>query len=149
MSYQLHPEAPIWFDRVLHKAPIKTLYDVYHVCFSIGIAHSKFTPLEASGHVLTEVIKNYESTQILLLGVMVTASLKRSGVNFNERHTVMNEIERLVKTSSGAPSKEGYRNMNAYALGGFNILREEFGGDKPLEITYLLDKVSNLLKTVS
>ncbi len=148
MSFQLHPEARNWFKKVQGQDPLPTLFDVYQLCFNLGIAHGRCTHLDDGvDNFMDEFIQRYRNHQMLMVGTMLTHAMKRQGIELTDRSAVVEEIERLVDSSGMGMqlTSEGYREMNAYAAGGFNALREELE-EPPSEITYLLKRFRTFLK---
>lgn len=97
---------------------------------------------------MDEFIQRYRSHQMLMVGTMLTHAMKRQGIELTDRSAVVKEIERLVDSSGMGMqlTSEGYREMNAYATGGFNVLREELE-EPPSEMTYLLKRMWALLNS--
>ena len=150
MSFQLHPDAELWFKKVFKKEPLGTYFDVYQLCFTLGIAGNRHAPLDKDGRTFTdEVIQRYKTHKLLLVGAMLAKTIKRQGVELADRNAVVKEIERLVDSSGGGMelTPDGYRELNAYATGGFNCLRDDLE-EAPSDMTYLLDRYHKLLDEV-
>ena len=153
MAFQLHPDARDWFKKVRGKdgkgrEPLQTLFDVYHMCFVLGIARGRFEALGDSGDTfMDEFIQRYRAYHLLMIGAMISKSLQRQGVAVSDRKAVAQEVVRFVDSSGvGMVLKaEGFRELNGYAAGGFDYLREEITSP-PGDMVYLLNRYSRLLK---
>jgi hypothetical protein len=77
---------------------------------------------------MDEFIQRYRPYQTTIIGSMISVVLKRKGISYSDREAVAKEISRLVSgdSASGDLTVEGFRELNGYALGGFNLLRESF-----------------------
>lgn len=152
MAFQLHPDARDWFKKVRGKdgkgkEPLETLFDVYHMCFVLGVARGRFEPLGDLGDTfMDEFIQRYRAHHLLMIGAMISKSLERQGVAVDDRKAVVKEVERFVdSTGLGMILKpDGFRELNGYAAGGFNYLREELSGP-PSDMVFLLDRFYLLL----
>jgi hypothetical protein len=152
MNFQLHPEARQWFKKVRGidnkgNEPLETWFDVYQLCFTLGIAKAKYEPLDASGDTfMEEFIQRYRPYRHLIIGAMLVKALKRQSISLTSRVEVVKEIERLVQSdeSSIELTPAGFRELNAYANGGFNCLREELE-DPPNDMAFLLSRYQRLM----
>jgi hypothetical protein len=152
MAFQLHPDARDWFKKVRGggakgKEPLETLFDVFHMCFILGIARGRYEPLGDSGDTfMEEFIQRYRDHQLLMIGAMISAALERQGVAVDDRAAVVKEVERFVDSSGlGMVLKpDGFRELNGYAAGGFNCLREAMS-NPPNDMVFLLDRFHLLL----
>jgi hypothetical protein len=148
MPFQLHKDARTWFKKVLDQNPLPTLFDVYQLCFTLGIAAGRHEPIDEGGDdFMDEFIQRYRPYELLIIGAMLAESLDRQGVALTDRAEVVREIERLVDSKGVGLhlTQNGYRELNAYATGGFNYLREELE-DPPNNMVYLLNRYHELMK---
>jgi hypothetical protein len=153
MAFQLHPDARDWFKKVRGKdlkgkEPLETLFDVYQMCFVLGIVRGRFEPLGESGDTfMDEFIQRYRAHYLLMVGSMISRSLQRQGVPVTDRKAVVQEVERFVDSSGVGMvlRPEGFRELNGYAAGGFRYLTEELTSP-PGDMVYLLDRYAQLLK---
>jgi len=150
MSFKLHPDAKNWFKSVQSKPPLVTFFDTYHLCFTIGAAYGRKKDLENGELFADEFILRYRPHQAVMIGVLLTSSMNRQGIDFANKDSVVKEAERLIASSSNGTqlTAAGYKEMNAYAAGGFDLLSEELN-EPPSNIVYLLDRFSNLLGKAS
>ena len=146
MSFKLHPDARTWFHRIEGHEPFGTHFDFYYLCVMVGIHRGRADHLEAGHEFVNEFIQRYRPYQTLLVGALISAVLKRKGIFVNERETVVKEIARLVNGSSsgGELTSEGFQELNDYAAGGFNEIREQLE-DLPNNPIYLLARCREIL----
>jgi hypothetical protein len=149
MPFQLHPNARDWFKKVQGKEPLEKLFDSFALCLSLGIGTGRFEPLvPAEGdEFVGEFIQRYKPYELLMVGAMLSKSLQRQGVAVSDREAVIKELERLVDSSGNGfeLTPAGFREINGYAAGGFNFLREELE-EAPNDIGYLMDRFYELLQ---
>ena len=129
MAFKLHKEARDWFKGISGKEPFGTLFDVYQACLVLGLATERGGSDEGSlVEFMDEFIQRYRPYQTALVGTLVSTVLLRKGITASDRKAVAGEIGRLVSGDSlrGDLTPDGLREMNGYALGGFNLLRERF-----------------------
>jgi hypothetical protein len=70
-------------------------------------------------------VEEYKSASRFLIGLLVIAELKKSGIEVGERGPVRALFKRLVDPHSpNQLTDEGMRRMNAYASGGYEYLAE-------------------------
>src|SRR5262249_41527879 len=108
----------------------------------------RYEPLDEGGdEFMDEFIQRYRPFELLIIGCMVTKSLERQGVSLTDRAEVVHEIERLID-SRGLNlhlTSEGYRELNGYAAGVFNVLREDLE-EPPSDMAYLLNRYRALMQ---
>lgn len=148
MSFKLHKEAREWFAGVFGEEPFGTLFDVYQACLVLGLAaersESDAGPLN---EFMDEFIQRYRPYQTALVGSLTATVLQRKGITSADREAVASEMGRLVSGDSlrGDLTAEGLREMNAYALGGFHMLRERFDSP-PQNAAAFFEKYRSLLE---
>jgi len=147
MAFKLHTEARDWFKKISGSEPLNTLFDLYHICLTLGLASKRF---ESEGDSMDEFMDDftirYRPFQSLMIGGMIAAVLARKGISVSDRCSVAQEIGRMVSgdTTRGDLTADGFRELNGYALGGFNYLRENFDAP-PQHAVWFLSRYSQLL----
>lgn len=129
MAFKLHKESRDWFKKIFGKSPFGTMFDLYQTCLILGLAAERCEADESSmAEFMDEFIQRYRPYQTTIIGSMISVVLKRKGISTSDREAVAKEISRLVSGDSarGDLTSEGFRELNGYALGGFNLLRENF-----------------------
>ena len=129
MALKLHKESRDWFKKIFGKSPFGTMFDLYQACLVLGLAAERCEPEESSmTEFMDEFIQRYRPFQATIIGSMISVVLSRKGISSADREAVAKEISRLVSGDSarGDLTVEGFRELNGYALGGFNLLRESF-----------------------
>ena len=129
MSFKLHKESRDWFKKLSGKSPFGTMFDLYQACLILGLAAERCETEEGSTtEFMDEFIQRYRPYQTTIIGSMISVVLRRKGISLSDREAVAKEISRLVSGDSarGDLTTEGFRELNGYALGGFNLLRESF-----------------------
>lgn len=73
MAFQLHTDARDWFKKVQNRSPLDTMFDTYALCLSLGIAGSRFKPMDASegDEFVGEFIQRYKPYELLMVGAML------------------------------------------------------------------------------
>lgn len=129
MAFKLHKESRDWFKKINGVSPFGTLFDIYHACLILGLAAERCESEEGSTtEFMDEFIQRYRPFQTTIIGSMISVILKRKGISSSDREAMAKEIGRLISGDSarGDLTVEGFRELNGYALGGFNLLRETF-----------------------
>ena len=134
MYFRLRHDTESWFKDISEHFPTK--FDLYYLCLMCGFAANRRTTVAANK--ATDITDNFpnefKEKGYLLIGLLISAELKRSGIEVSEREHVYKLIKRLV-TPSGSSNltDEGVKAMNEYANAGFDVLLEEFE-DRPRTI---------------
>lgn len=129
MPFRLRSDAIKWFADIDHVEPFKTDFDFYYLCLMAGLAGGRRTDPASIGVqanvFVNEFIQDYKPAQRLITGLLVTAELKREGINLSEKSAVRDTFKKLVAadTPTGM-TDEGMKRLNAYASGGYEILSE-------------------------
>jgi hypothetical protein len=129
MSFKLHKEARDWFSGLFGKEPFGTLFDCYQTCLVLGLARERYEfDDKAMEEFMDEFTQRYRPHQTIIVGTLVSTAIQRKGITSSDSQAVAEEIGRLVSgdSSRGDLTPEGFKEMNRYALGGFNMLRERF-----------------------
>ncbi len=134
MYFRLRHDTESWFKDISEHFPTK--FDLYYLCLMCGFAANRRATVAANR--ATDITDNFpnefKEKGHLIIGLLISAELKRSGIEVSEREHVYKLIERLV-TPAGSSNltDEGVKAMNEYANAGFDILLEEFD-DRPRTI---------------
>ncbi len=127
MPFRLREDAERWFKELDGKEPAKTKFDLYYFCLVAGLASGRTSDPSAFGarEIIDEFIQDYQPAQNLLIGLLVTAEVRLSGMDLSEKAAVRGVFKRLVTPGSKTQlTDEGMRCMNAYASGGYDYLAE-------------------------
>lgn len=127
MPFRLREDAERWFNALDGKEPAKTKFDLYYFCLMAGLASGRTSDPSDFGarEIVDEFIQDYKPAQRLLIGLLVTAEVRRGGIDLNEKSAVRDVFKRLVTLDSKTQlTEEGMRCMNAYASGGYDFLSE-------------------------
>lgn len=123
--FRLRKDAEKWFEEIYAVPPFKVKMDMYYICLMAGFASGRSSDPGTAGDLVERWVEEYRPVSRYLIGLLVAAELKKSGVAMNDNAAVKAEFRRLLDTSSGNDlSDVGMRRMNAYASGGFDVLSE-------------------------
>lgn len=127
--FRLRSDAEKWFAEVEGKDPIKTKFDLYYFCAMAGLASGRSSDPSKAGVPVKDIvaswIEDYKAAQHLIIGLLVVAELRKSGIDFQEKASVREAFKRLVAPNSAAGlTDEGFKALNAYASGGYEFLAE-------------------------
>ena len=130
VRFRLRRDAELWFRELEGKDPIETKFDFYYFCLMAGLASGR--RCDISGLETIELVGDfvlaYRPVQLLLIGLLVDAEVRKSGIDLRERDDVRSEFSRLVSARNSTQlSSTGMRCMNDYASGGFDFLKESAG----------------------
>ena len=127
MPFRLREDAERWFRALDGKEPAKTKFDLYYFCLMAGLASGRTSDATGFGarEIIDEFIQDYQPAQRLLIGLLVTAEVRRGGIDLDEKTAVRAVFRRLITPGSKTQlTDEGMRCMNAYASGGYDFLSE-------------------------
>lgn len=127
MPFRLREDAERWFKELDGKDPTKTKFDLYYFCLMAGLANNRKRDISdvVAREIVDDFIQDYKPAQHLLIGLLVVAEVRRSGIDLLERDEVRNEFRRLVTPGTNTQlTDEGMRCMNEYANGGYDFLAE-------------------------
>ena len=127
MPFRLREDAERWFSALDGKEPTRHKFDLYYFCAMAGLASGRTSDVAGlhAREIIDEFIQDYQPAQRLLIGLLVDAEVRRSGINLHEREAVRAVFRRLVTPESKTQlTEEGMRCMNAYASGGYDFLAE-------------------------
>ena len=127
MPFRLREDAKKWFRELDGKGPTKHKFDLYYFCLMAGLASNRRRDLSEldAPEIVTDFIQDYKPSQLLLIGLLVDAEVRRMGIDLLEKDDVRSVFKRLVTLQSGTQlTDEGMRCMNEYASGGYDFLSE-------------------------
>ena len=145
MPFRLRRDARQWF-RGIHSA-FSLDFDMYYLCLMAGLAESRLANTATAE--TTELVDNfpgeYRTKGRLVVALFLARELRRLSIDYSERTTVHETIDRLVEPLSPSQlSDEGLREINRYAYGGYEVLTEWFA-DRPRRLeTFLREYKSKL-----
>ncbi|WP_395943308.1 hypothetical protein [Brevundimonas sp.] len=151
--FRLRKDAEKWFAQIYAVPPFKVKWDMYYLCLMAGLASGRATEPGPSTDLVERWVEEYRPVSRYLIGLLVAAELRSSGIAMEDKAAVKTEFKRLLDAKSPNDlSDVGVRRMNAYASGGFEYLSgardqrpyaiEEFLESWPAEVASLLDPSS-------
>jgi hypothetical protein len=128
--FRLREDAQSWFSEISGGPPFRTKFDIYYLCLMAGFASGRATELVGSGAAATDFVEkfveDYRPSSRLLIGLLVTAELRKSGIDVSEKAQVRSLFKRLVDSESpNSLTDQGMRRLNAYASGGYEYIAEK------------------------
>jgi hypothetical protein len=142
--FQLSREAEKWFSDV--RQPYSTKFDLYYLCLMAGLASGRKEEPADAGDLIEYYPREFKHVGLLLVGLLINAELRASGIDLSERDAVYRVIGELVDSGSQSNLKdEGVKAMNKYAQGGFAAL-EEYFDDRPRAVETFVRKYSKCLE---
>lgn len=128
--FRLRTDAQSWFSEIADSPPFRVKFDVYYLCLLAGFASGRATELAGAVHPATDLVEkfveDYRPASRLIIGLLVTAELRKSGIDVSEKAQVRALFKRLVDSESPNSLTElGMRRLNAYASGGYEYLAEQ------------------------
>ena len=128
--FRLRTDAEKWFSNITNKDPFKTKFDLYYICAMAGLATGRAPdPQQApspASDIIDYFVEPYGPVGELIIGLLISAELRRRGIDVTERELVRALFKQLVDPKSGNDlSDEGVRHLNAYASGGYDYLSTE------------------------
>lgn len=128
--FRLRTDAQSWFSEIADLPPFKTKFDVYYLCLLAGLANGRAAELSGAANPATDLVEkfveDYRPASRLIIGLLVTAELKKSGIDVSEKAQVRALFKRLVDSESpNSLTEMGMRRLNAYASGGYEYLAEQ------------------------
>ena len=99
MPFRLRNDTKEWFSQIDGVDPFKADFDIYYFCLVVGLAVGRSVDPLSSGVpskvFVNEFIQDYKPSQRLLTGLLVTAELKRGGIDLTEKAAVLDLFKRL------------------------------------------------------
>lgn len=128
--FRLRTDAQNWFSEIADKPPFRTKFDIYYLCLLAGIASGRAVELSGAANPATDVYEKYPEdfrpAGRLIIGLLVTAELKKSGIDVSEKAQVRALFKRLVDSETPNNLTDmGMRRLNSYASGGYEFLAEQ------------------------
>jgi len=136
--FKMPKDADAWFRHIDGKEPVKTKFDLYYLCFIAGLKNQRLDT-EAEGSEFYENFpKEYEGSRYQILALLISAEMRREGLDFTDKQAVESVVSRNVLADSPSRlSSDGFGKMNGYAAGGFSTIAEHFQAP-PLETDVFL-----------
>jgi hypothetical protein len=125
MAFRIRSDMQKWFSEVAQTGPIKTTFDIYYFCLMAGLLSGRRSE-HASTEFVNTFVDDYKPVQTLIMGLLITAELKRLGIDVTEKKRVRELISKLFAPNTPTNlTDEGQRLLNSYASGGFDFISEE------------------------
>lgn len=127
MSFRLRSDARKWFSEIETREPKKSVWDLYYFCLMVGLAGGrKRDPVDNNLQTIELVdyfIEDFKPAQQLILGLLIDAEIKKSGIALTEKAAVRDVIRQLISAGNNANLTEyGFKTLNAYASGGYDFM---------------------------
>ena len=124
--FRIREDARKWFKNISGTAPFSVEFDQYYLCLMAGFASGRTHDSGATDELVESFVDEYKAASRFLVGLLITAELKKNGINVEERDSVRALFQVLVDPQSpNQMTTEGMRRMNAYANGGYEYLAEQ------------------------
>ncbi len=140
MHFKMSKNAQAFFSNIIspsgshgadNKTKFKFQFDVYYCCAMIGMAATQLNEDSSDLNDLTENYpKPYVDCRAQIAGLLVASEAKRRGVDMQSAMLEPMMLEYLSDNETML-SDEGIRTLNAYALRGYQLLREYPLTEKP------------------
>lgn len=139
MHFQMPKNAKNFFSNIInadgsHAASDKNKFmqfDVYYCCALIGMAAIQLDNDPQDWHEIVEKYpKPYSEYKAYIAGLLVATEAKRLGID-SRSSKLEDIILRYIGSDDSLLSEEGFKTLNAYALKGYNLLRDYPLVDKP------------------
>ena len=137
MPFRLRTDAREWFRDI--KTPVD--FDIYYFCLMAGLAANRKPEVKTEAKdLVNDFPELYKKNNRLILALFLSRELRSMGIKLNEKVELHTEISHLVDASEPSRlSEHGMHELNRYASGGYEALREEFS-DRPRFLeTFLAD----------
>ena len=123
--FRLRKDAEKWFREIADAPPFKVKWDVYYLCLMAGFASGRSSESTAATDLTERYVEEYRPARHFLIGLLVIAELKLTGVNRTDKAQVRELFKKLVQPNGTNDLTDvGMRRMNAYASGGWEYLAE-------------------------
>lgn len=123
--FRLRKDAEKWFREIADAPPFKVKWDVYYLCLMAGFASGRSSESTAATDLTERYVEEYRPARHFLIGLLVIAELKLTGVNRTDKSQVRELFKKLVQPNGTNDLTDvGMRRMNAYASGGWEYLAE-------------------------
>ncbi len=152
--FRLRNDARAWFMHVhdfraqRRSAPLPLRFDVYYTCLMAGLATGK--KLAVKPDEATDIVDNfpdsYRPKGRIIIALFLSRELKELAISPSNRTKLHATTAHLVDPHSPSRlSAEGFKQMNRYAHGGFDVLSDEWFEDKPRIIETFLPRYKSKL----
>ena len=126
MPFRIRPEAQAWFSEISQTPPVKTTFDIYYFCLMAGLLSGRRSDPTSAIEFVDYFVEDYRPVQRLIIGLLITAELKRLGIEVTEKLRVRDLIKKMVTPNTPTNlTDEGQRLLNSYASGGFDFITEQ------------------------
>ncbi|MDE0309706.1 MAG: hypothetical protein OXI60_07755 [Acidiferrobacterales bacterium] len=149
--FRLRQDAEDWLKHIASTKPLKTKFDLNYLCLIVGLASGFKSEPQKNGKVAQEFVdyfvEDYKDAQYLIIGLLVVAELGKNGIDLDEKKSVRDQIRKLVNPESQTKlTSKGIDELNRYASGGFDFLRQQYGISKPYHTAEFLLFIATLTK---
>lgn len=151
MGFEFTDKAANFFTRVgvqrregaqSQTGKFENMLECYWLCCQIGIKQDEYLPTE-EGREFVRDLKPMMSVALQIQGIGFYYHCKREGVS-EEKELILNEMERFYhETSEIELGQPGYRLLNGFANGGFELLFDSVEGT--YELSSLLIQIASML----
>lgn len=138
MPFRMRQEVEDWFKHIDKKGPLETKFDLYYLCLMMGLAASRFDPLQGGTEFVDNFVIDYKPVQRLILGLLLLTDMSRLNINFTDRDKTQSLINTYLDPTQPSHLRDtGFGMLNEYANGGFNEIMENLG-NKPHHVETFL-----------
>lgn len=131
MAFRMRQEVEDWFKHISKEEPLETKFDLYYLCLMMGLATSRFDPLQGGAEFVDNFVVDYKPVQRLIIGLLLIAEMSRLEINLMDRDKTQDLINTYLDPTQPSHLRDmGFGRLNEYANGGFNEIMENLG-DKP------------------
>ncbi|TIN32554.1 MAG: hypothetical protein E5Y10_33800 [Mesorhizobium sp.] len=124
--FRIRNDARAWFNQIADFEHFKVDFDQYYLCLMAGFASGRSNENAPMTEMVDHFVEEYKPASRFLIGLLVIAELRKSGIDVTERTAVRALFKRLVDPHSpNQLTDEGMRRMNAYSSGGYDYLSEQ------------------------
>lgn len=126
MPFRLRHDAKDWFK---HVDGFEYDFDIYYFCLLAGLTENKKmgVPSKEAYDLVENFPGEYKEKGRLITAYFITRHIKSLGLDYSERDSIHNAIEKILETQSQSLlSEKGLKHMNEYANGGFDVLAGYF-----------------------
>jgi hypothetical protein len=130
MAFKMGNEARLWFQKLETGNPVfQTMFDKYYLCLLLGLKVRSQSEVNGDDFIDT-FPKEYESSRFSILGVIISAEMKRQGLDFSDAGPLKRLVTKIIDpVSQSRLTSEGFNVANRYAAGGFEELRARVGAE--------------------
>lgn len=147
--FRLPKDAKEWFKKI--SGSFNLDFDIYYFCLMAGLAKGKKEsfPATETSDLINRFPQEYRAESKIITSLFLKKELDKMGVSLKDRKAVHETIRRYIDSSypSGF-SDEGQREINKYANGGLEVLKEHFG-DEPVTIEGFLLRFAQLIDDIN